>query len=72
MQNETKEDIVRVLRIVEYVGPRAAVEKLVNSSIHGSRKVGRDGDGVITIRAATIGNYPEVLDMGTGEEPNAE
>lgn len=50
------QDIVRVLRIIEYVGPRNQVEQQVEKSIHGSRK--HNG---VTIRAATIGNYPEIL-----------
>lgn len=54
------EDIVRVLRIVEYTGPRGAVEVSVANSIHGERRIIRT-DGVLTIRASTIGTYPEIL-----------
>lgn len=50
------QDIVRVLRVIEYVGPRESVEHQVNNSIHGERKY-RD----VTIRATTIGTYPEIL-----------
>lgn len=53
-------DIVRVLRIVEYVGPRDLIEKQIEQSIHGTRKFGPRGLEV-TIRAATIGGYPEIL-----------
>lgn len=52
------EDIVRVLRIIEYTGPRSLVEKQISNSIHGTRC---PGNGVI-IRAATIGEYPEIMD----------
>lgn len=58
------EDIVRVLRIVEYVGPRSWVEATVAKSIHGTKDVseymGGPRQGKI-IRAATIGTYPEIL-----------
>lgn len=50
-------DIVRVLRIIEYVGPRAWVEDTVRRSVHGTRVVGPGRE----IRAATIGEYPDVL-----------
>lgn len=60
-------DIVRVLRIVEYVGPREAIEKQVANSIHGSRTY-PTRFGEVTIRAATIGEYPEILDRAVRPE----
>lgn len=52
-------DVIRVLRVVEYVGPRDAVEKQVANSIHGTRSgYGLSG---MTISAATVGAYPEVV-----------
>lgn len=53
-----KTEIVRVLRVIEYIGPRDRVEKTVANSIHGSK----DAGGGLTINAATIGQYPEVLE----------
>lgn len=56
-------DTIRVLRILEYTGPREAVERQIKRSIHGERVI-RDGSrpgDTITIRAATIGEFPEVL-----------
>lgn len=50
-------DIVRVLRVIEYVGPRKRVEETVAKSIHGERPFGQG----LVIRAATIGAYPEIL-----------
>ena len=50
-------DSVRVLRVIEYTGPRDAVEEQVKRSIHGERRV----KGVV-IRAATVGDYPDILD----------
>ena len=55
------EDIVRVLRIIEYVGPRSQVERTIAHSIHGTKSLGED----YSIRAATIGTYPDILDEET-------
>lgn len=60
------EDIVRVLRVIEYVGPRSKVEVQIANSIHGTK---RPGNGV-TIRAATLGTYPEVLDQPQEAQPD--
>lgn len=51
------DDIVRVVRIYEFSGPRALVEQQVANSIQGEK---RPGNGV-TIKAATLGLYPELL-----------
>lgn len=50
-------DIVRVLRVIEYVGDRAWVEETISRSIHGVMVCGDNGE----IRAATVGVYPEIL-----------
>lgn len=52
------QDIVRVLRIVEYTGPRDWVERTVANSIHGTKDMGHG-----KISGATIGAYPEILQM---------
>jgi hypothetical protein len=54
------EDIVRVLRILEYTGPRTVVEKEVERSIHGTKEIHQPG-GLLTIRATTLGEWPEIL-----------
>ncbi len=51
-------DIVRVLRVIEYVGYRDWVEKAVAASIHGTKAINDD----CFIKAATIGAYPEILE----------
>lgn len=51
------EDIVRVLRVIEYVGPRSAIEKQILGSVHGEHTF-----GYITIKAATVGTFPEILE----------
>ena len=50
-------EIVRVLRILEYIGPRAWVEETVRRSIHGERVMPNGG----RIRAVTLGLYPDIL-----------
>ena len=51
------EDRVRVLRVIEYVGPRAWVETTVAKSVHGTEEIGPGR----FIHAATVGTYPEIL-----------
>lgn len=51
------EDIVRVLRIIEYTGPRSAVEAQIERSLQGTKKLPNG----LAIRVATIGGYPEIL-----------
>jgi hypothetical protein len=59
-------DIVRVLRILEYVGPREWVEHTLN-------KGGVPATGQIhlsetqCIRSAILGTYPEILEKANGE-----
>ncbi|HET9253870.1 MAG TPA: hypothetical protein VFO16_01550 [Pseudonocardiaceae bacterium] len=50
------DDYVRVFRLVEYVGPRALVEKQIEASLHGTRWgfQGRERRGV-RITATTLG-----------------
>lgn len=50
-------DTIRVLRILEYVGPRDKVEAtLQNNAVQTSKTFGS-----VTIRSATLDNYPEIL-----------
>lgn len=67
------EDIIRVLRIYEFVGPRAQVENQVARSIHGTKYV-RDYNksSEIVIRATTIPGYPEILVSPTCAECGLE
>lgn len=59
------EDIIRVLRIVEYVGPRSCVESEVSKSIHGTRQFAHpDKDGnrkLMRITAVTVGEFAEII-----------
>lgn len=65
------QEIVRVLRIVEYVGPRELVEKQVARSMHGPHTFCLVG-GDLTIRAATIGEYPEILEKAQEAPPDSQ
>lgn len=56
-----KPDFVRVLRLIEYVGPRHLVEEQVRESIHGTRPGIRDASGSVLITVVTIGDFPESL-----------
>lgn len=72
------EDHVRVLRVIEYTGPRSLVEEQVRTSLHGTRDgiratrlqmtTGRSAEdirtalGPVQITAVTLGEYPEVLE----------
>ena len=51
-------DIIRVLRIIEYTGPRDRVEDQVARSLHGEKRLPNG----VTIKAATVGAYPEILE----------
>lgn len=55
---------IRVLRVIEYRGPRAEVELQVERSIHGTKRL---PNGVI-ISAATVGQYPEMIDNPIPDE----
>ena len=50
------EDTIRILRIIEYVGPRSQVEAVVAASIHGTRSVRE-----MAISAVTLGAFPEIM-----------
>lgn len=58
------EDIVRVFRVVEYVGPRSWVEQTVLNSIQGELRISENK----VIKAATLGTYPEIFPSTQGEE----
>lgn len=51
-------DIIRVLRVIEYTGPRDKVEDQVSRSLHGEKRLPNG----VTIKAATVGTYPEMLE----------
>lgn len=51
-------DIIRVLRVIEYVGERIVVEKQVANSLHSTKTLPG-----LTISAATVGTFPEILNQ---------
>ena len=58
-------DIIRVLRVVEYVDERAEVERTIKQSIKGTRIV----NDKLTINAVTVGDFAEIL-KAQGETDN--
>jgi len=58
------EDIVSVLRIIRYTGPRSKIEKQLERSVHGTRDC---GNGVL-ISVATLGAYPDILEKALEAE----
>jgi hypothetical protein len=60
-------DIVRVLRILEYVGPRDWVEMtLKNGGVPANGEFG--GDHGWKIRSAILGQFPEILEKNNGSK----
>lgn len=62
------EDIVRVIRIIEYVGPRGKIENQIARSVHGTKDWGNG----VRISAATIGEFPEILERALANETMTE
>jgi len=59
------EDTVRVLRVLEYVGPRSWVETTMSrNAVKGTHLVSPG----CWIREATIGDFPEILETKVEEE----
>lgn len=56
-------DKIRVIRIVEYVGPRDAVEENIRNSLQGTKAGarGKTSGGYCMITAVTLGVLPENL-----------
>lgn len=55
----TEDDVVMVLRVVQYEGPRKDVETQIERSLHGSNF----GVGKCKITATTIGEFPVSLPL---------
>jgi len=58
-------DIIRVLRLVEYEGPRDLVEEQLKGSVYGTRRgISRKGNigEYVRVTATTLGIYPEVIE----------
>lgn len=65
---ESNEEIVQVLRVVLYEGPRSLVEKQIAQSLHGTRlgMTGVSKTGV-KITAVSLNEFPQVLEKARGE-----
>lgn len=60
-------DTVRIIRILEYVGPRDKMEHQIAKSIHGERTYCG-----ITIRAITLGTFPEIMERDSSPKEQAD
>jgi hypothetical protein len=56
MTNNNNE-IIRVMRVITYTGPRDEVEHAVRQAVHGSKKIHRRS----RIDAVTVGVFPDVM-----------
>lgn len=56
-------DVVRVLRIIEYVGDRLLVENQLKSSVHGFKQIHRRSIAKpgLYINVRTISAFPDIL-----------
>ena len=73
------DDIVRVLRIVEYEGPRRKVEEQIRNSLHGTKyffygdnKKFKDDARPLRITAVTLNEFPVVLEKARTVEDKRE
>lgn len=65
------EDIVRVLRLVEYTGPRDWMEKQIAGSIHGTKIIKKQtaaGEVECRITGVTLSEFPECLEKARLQE----
>lgn len=56
-EKKSPQEIVRVLRVIEYEGPRSWVEETVRKSIHGEKQVSLG----CFIRAASVNVFPKLI-----------
>lgn len=65
-------DTIRILRIIEYTGPRDAVEKQIKNSLHGER----EGASSLStgercrIRVTTLGDFAEIINQTNAWTPD--
>lgn len=55
-----KQDIVRVLRLIQYEGPREVIEKTVGTSVQGTKRI-MTQHGEMRITGVTLDQFPEIL-----------
>jgi hypothetical protein len=64
------DDIIRIVRILEYVGPRSDLEESLQHTavpMNGEHRYGR-----CVIRSATLGSFAEVLERASTREDSTE
>jgi hypothetical protein len=58
------QEIVRVIRVLEFVGPRGQVEATLRKrQVRGTYQI-----GAMTIREAIVGDFPEVVEVTSKSE----
>lgn len=55
--SQVSHDTIRVLRLIEFQGPRAAVEEQIKHSVHGTKRL----PSGVEITATTLGEFPEII-----------
>ncbi len=59
LQRKPREDTIRIVRVLEYVGPRKALERVLEqNAVKGQRRFGD-----IVVREAILGDFPEIVDV---------
>ena len=61
-------DTVRVLRVIEYIGPRDVIERHLKNCIYGTKVYKAQTKDRFEVRAATIGLTPDIIEMGKVEQ----
>lgn len=64
------EEIVRVMRLIIYEGPRSWVEKTISTSIKGTKLIPRNPKEHIKITAVTLNEFPEIIKQHEQDENN--
>ena len=60
------EDIIRVIRILEYTGPRKEVEDNLNRRGVKGQRIWGPREAICSIREAILGEFPEILEKSEG------
>lgn len=53
------DDVIRIVRVLEYVGPRSALEKVLEQNAVKRQRC----FGSITVREAILGEFPEIIEL---------
>ena len=65
-------EIIRVLRVLEYVGPRDLVEKTLRAGAVPANGEHDCGTGGLRIKSALVGTFGDVVNIDQDEQKTAE